>query len=110
MYSLLLVAKAAQDEDFRLRVRAAMFLTAADILARPVTTPDDARTKHAAASVTGAAEMLVWQFVWLCAVHPTIRETITEDDTTGAVVVGASDDLFLAACDAGWRIVAGLPT
>lgn len=107
MSSLLSIARAADDEDFRRRVKAAIFMTASAILQTTDASTSSRRLRHAAASAAGAADTLVWQMSWLVSSDPRIRDTVTLNDD-GTVTVAASDEAILAACTSAWAVVAGM--
>lgn len=105
--TLLQIAQAAEDPDFRSRVKAAVFITAGKILSTPGNDPAAVSRRYLASSASGSAETLVWQFAWLIASSGAIAATISTDEN-GQLLIGADDPLLLAACSAAWDVVAGI--
>jgi hypothetical protein len=107
MAGLLEVAQAADNVPFIQRVVAAGFQVAQEVRAEPADTPDHERRLYLAGSVSREPEVMLSQFVWLCAATPVIRDSVTVD-TAGAVTVGCPDSDIVDACRAAWNTVAGI--
>lgn len=104
--SYLLAAKAAEDQTFRLRIKAALFEIAQTVLAEPPSTTGHQRRVLMAQAVTRQPDDYVTQLAWLCGANPAVHATVTE--TGGVTVVAAEDATIRALCAAAWDAVAGV--
>lgn len=103
--TLLQSGQAATDSDFHLRVQAATFKLAQDVLNEPDTTPGYIVRRSLAEAVVREPAVMVGRFVWLCASNPAIASTVTGDGTTVLVDCPDGDIEFVVASN--WNVVAG---
>ena len=93
--------QAAQDENFKLRIQAAVFKLAQDVLNEdPTTDNHNFRVQLARRVVAQPSAGPVDQFVWLCAANPSIAATVVDSGST--VSVNASDGDIEFVCASNW--------
>lgn len=106
---LLQIAQAAEDEQFRRRVKAAIFSIAQDIANEATDVPGHQYRAFLATQVIGNPDSMVAQFAWYCGSNPTVRDSVTISET-GEIDVSAADGDISYVCAGAWNRVAGVPT
>lgn len=103
--TLLQSAQAATDDAFNLRVQAATFKLAQDVLNEPPTTTGYIPRRALAEAIVRDPAVMVNRFVWLCASNPSIAASVVVEGVD--VQVGCEDGDIEFVCASNWNVVAG---
>lgn len=103
--TLLQTGQATTDKEFGLRVQAAIFKIAQDVLNEPEDAPNHIFRAQLALRVAQSPVAISSVFAWLCASNAAIAETVTSEG--GDIQVSAPDADIEFVCSANWDIVAG---
>lgn len=103
--TFLQTGQATGDPEFNLRVKAAIFKLAQDVVNEDVGTDNHVLRTNLAQRVIANPDAVATNFVWLCASNPSVAATVTEE--AGAITVGAPDSDIEFVCASNWDIVSG---
>lgn len=97
--------QATTDPEFRLRVQAAIFKLAQDVLNEPPATDGHVVRRQLAEGIVRDPAPFVTRFVWLCASNGSIAASVVAEGT--AITVGAPDGDIEFVCASNWNVVSG---
>jgi hypothetical protein len=103
--TLLQIGQATTDNEFRLRVKAALFTLAQDVIYEDAGTPNHVFRIQLAQRVAQNPDSVVDLFVWLCAANPSIASSVSVEGSDVQVTAPDGDVQFV--CASNWDIVSG---